>query len=246
MLARHGVRPAVRHAANSAALFREAGAPRRRPSGHRASSASRRAVEQAAPLADDLRLVMRVRTEIVSLRDIAPGAPSATARSSARAAPARIATIPMGYADGLSRHLTNKGHVLVRGKRAPIVGAVSMDMTMIDVTDIAGVALRDEVVVLGAQEGPLGKDAITRGRDRRRASAHDPVGGAHRRLAPRSALLPRALNERTRWSSATKKQEREARPAAADILAAPCSRRCSTSSTTSAAPSRSARRRSRG
>jgi alanine racemase len=67
----------------------------------------------------------------------------------------------MGYADGLSRHLSNKGHVLVRGVRAPIVGAVSMDMSMIDVTDVPGVALRDEVVVLGEQAGPHGKAAIT-------------------------------------------------------------------------------------
>ena len=66
----------------------------------------------------------------------------------------------MGYADGLSRHLGNRGHVLVRGKRAPIVGAVSMDMAMIDVTDIDGAAVRDEAVVLGPQEGPLGRDAI--------------------------------------------------------------------------------------
>jgi alanine racemase len=66
----------------------------------------------------------------------------------------------MGYADGLSRQLGNRGHVLVRGKRAPIVGAVSMDMTMIDVTDIAGASHGDEAVVLGSQEGPLGRDAI--------------------------------------------------------------------------------------
>ena len=66
----------------------------------------------------------------------------------------------MGYADGLSRQLSNRGHVLVRGRRAPIVGAVSMDMSMIDVTDIPGVQVRDEVVVLGAQEGPLGKDTV--------------------------------------------------------------------------------------
>jgi alanine racemase len=51
--------------------------------------------------------------------------------------------------------------VLVNGRRAAIVGAVSMDMSMIDVTDIPGTQLRDEVVVLGAQEGKLGKDAIT-------------------------------------------------------------------------------------
>ena len=67
----------------------------------------------------------------------------------------------MGYADGLSRALSNRGHVLVRGQRAPIVGVVSMDMTMIDVTDIDGARMGDEVVVLGAQKGPLGQDTIT-------------------------------------------------------------------------------------
>ena len=50
--------------------------------------------------------------------------------------------------------------MLVRGRRAPIVGAVSMDMSMLDVTDLPDVSVRDEVVVLGAQEGALGKDAI--------------------------------------------------------------------------------------
>jgi alanine racemase len=58
----------------------------------------------------------------------------------------------MGYADGLSRALSNRGEVLVRGRRAKIAGIVSMDLTTIDVTDVPGVALRDEVVVLGAQE----------------------------------------------------------------------------------------------
>jgi alanine racemase len=66
----------------------------------------------------------------------------------------------MGYADGLSRHASNRGHVLVRGQKAAIVGAVSMDMSMIDVTDIPGSSLRDEVVVLGSQEGPLGRSEI--------------------------------------------------------------------------------------
>jgi alanine racemase len=66
----------------------------------------------------------------------------------------------MGYADGLSRALSNQGHVLVRGRRAPIAGVVSMDMTMIDVTDIEGVRLGDEVVILGSQKGLLGQDSI--------------------------------------------------------------------------------------
>lgn len=156
LLARHGVRASVRHAANSAALFhKEARLDAVRP------GIAIFGVSPKKPVVSDLRLVMRVRTEIVSLRDVPAGAPVGYGALFRASRPSRIATIPMGYADGLSRALTNRGHVLVRGKRAPIAGAVSMDMTMIDVTDIPGVALRDEAVVLGAQEGPLGKDAIS-------------------------------------------------------------------------------------
>ena len=62
-----------------------------------------------------------------------------------------IATLPLGYADGWKRSLMNSGYVLVRGKRAPIVGAVCMDLTMIDVTDVEGVKVGDEVVCIGSQ-----------------------------------------------------------------------------------------------
>jgi alanine racemase len=103
---------------------------------------------------------MRVRTEVVDVRDVEPGATVGYGGLWRAVRPSRIATVPMGYADGLSRHLTNRGHVLLRGRRAPIVGAVSMDMSMIDVTDVPGVVIRDEAVVLGAQEGPLGRDFI--------------------------------------------------------------------------------------
>jgi alanine racemase len=158
LLARHGIRPPLRHAANSAALFSAANA---------ALDAVRPgiAIFGVSPIASetvssDLKLVMRVRTEIVSLRDLPEGSPVGYGATFRTTRASRIATIPMGYADGLSRALGNVGHVLVRGRRAPIVGAVSMDMTMIDVTDLAGVALRDEAVVLGTQEGTLGKDAI--------------------------------------------------------------------------------------
>jgi alanine racemase len=65
----------------------------------------------------------------------------------------RIATIPIGYADGLRRALSNRGRVIVRGCFAPIVGRVSMDLTTIDVTEVPGVALDDEVVLLGEQNG---------------------------------------------------------------------------------------------
>lgn len=65
--------------------------------------------------------------------------------------PCLIATLPIGYADGYRRALSNKGHVLVQGSRAPIVGRVCMDQTMVDVTGIPGVSTGDEVVLLGSQ-----------------------------------------------------------------------------------------------
>jgi alanine racemase len=145
VLARQGVRPEVRHAGNSAAVLRgQARLDAVRPGV---------AVFGVSPVASmkELRQVMRVRTEIIDLRSIETGAPVGYGALWRAQRPSRIATIPMGYADGLSRQLTNKGHALVRGKRCPIVGAVSMDLTMIDVTDVAGVSVRDEAVLLGSQ-----------------------------------------------------------------------------------------------
>ncbi len=148
----------LRHAANSAALLR----------GDALYDAVRPgiAVFGASPVSlvgapSELRPVMRVRSEIVDTRIIEPGESVGYGALFRATRTSRIATIPMGYADGLSRQLSNRGHVLVRGRRAPVVGAVSMDMCMIDITDIPGTALGDEVVVLGAQEGALGKDTIT-------------------------------------------------------------------------------------
>ena len=65
--------------------------------------------------------------------------------------PVTLAVIPAGYADGLDRRLEGRGAVLIRGRRAPIVGAVSMDMLTVDVTDIDAVGPGDEVVFLGSQ-----------------------------------------------------------------------------------------------
>jgi alanine racemase len=165
ILGGHGIRPAVRHAANSAALLRGLGRRDLVRPGIALFGISPRIGGE--PLSRELKPVMRVRTEIVALRDVEPGSPAGYGATWTAARRSRLATIPMGYADGLSRQLGNRGHVLVRGARAPIVGAVSMDMAMIDVTDVDGVALRDEVVVLGTQEvsprdssvRPLGRGA---------------------------------------------------------------------------------------
>lgn len=66
-----------------------------------------------------------------------------------------IATIPCGYADGIPRGLSNKGYVLIHGKKAPITGRVCMDQFMVDVTDIENVNVRDEVVIIGEQGGEI-------------------------------------------------------------------------------------------
>src|SRR5262249_51785995 len=113
-----------------------------------------------APAASELKPVMRVRTEVVALRAVAAGERIGYGHTWKAERPSLVATVPMGYADGLSRQLSNRGHALVRGKRAPIAGAVSMDLTMLDVTDHPGVRLGDEAVFLGTQEGPLGRDAL--------------------------------------------------------------------------------------
>jgi alanine racemase len=68
-------------------------------------------------------------------------------------APSRIAILPVGYADGLNRELSSKGRVIVREHYAPIVGRISMDLTMVDVTGIPGVEVADEVILLGSQDG---------------------------------------------------------------------------------------------
>jgi alanine racemase len=152
----HGARISVRHAASSAAVFRT---PRAQYDIVRPGLALYGVTPNECNVTD-LRPVMKVRTEIVSLRTLAAGEPVGYNWTWRAGRESRIATVPIGYADGLSRHLSNRGHVLVRGKRAPIVGTVSMDLTMIDVTDCLGTSVRDEVVVLGPQQGPLGSDTI--------------------------------------------------------------------------------------
>jgi alanine racemase len=64
-----------------------------------------------------------------------------------------VATVPAGYADGYARALSNRGRVIVRGALAPVVGRVSMDLTLVDVTDVPGVSLGERVTLLGADGG---------------------------------------------------------------------------------------------
>jgi alanine racemase len=157
MLEARGIKIPLRHAANSAALIKS---PRARLNAVRPGIAVFGVAPQAG-LVPELRPVMRIRSEVVALRNIPAGASVGYGATWTAQRPSIIATLPMGYADGLNRALSNRGFVLIRGRRAPIAGVVSMDMTMVDVTDIEGIRMGDEVVVLGPQKGPLGDDCVS-------------------------------------------------------------------------------------
>lgn len=95
--------------------------------------------------------VMTFKSRILQLKEVPTGHPIGYGRTHVTQGPARIATIPVGYDDGYSRLLSNRGSALVRGKRAPLVGRVSMNMITLDVTHILEAQEDDEVVLLGAQ-----------------------------------------------------------------------------------------------
>jgi alanine racemase len=95
--------------------------------------------------------VLTWKTQVTSLRTLHLGETAGYGHTFTADGERRIALLPAGYADGLNRLLSNRGQVLIRGQEAPIAGRVSMDQTMVDVTGIPGVAIGDEVVLLGRQ-----------------------------------------------------------------------------------------------
>jgi len=101
----------------------------------------------------DLRPVMSLRSKILQLKDVSAAQPIGYGRTFITENPSRIATIPVGYDDGYPRLLSNRGQVLINGRRAPVVGRVSMNMITVDVTHLPAAAEDDEAVLLGAQKG---------------------------------------------------------------------------------------------
>jgi alanine racemase len=100
---------------------------------------------------------MSVKSRVIHLKRVPPGFNISYGITFQTKKQTTIATVPVGYADGFNRLLSSRGHMLVHGQRVPIVGRVCMDLTMLDVGDVSGVALEDEVVVFGEQ----GNEAIT-------------------------------------------------------------------------------------
>ncbi len=143
-----GGSPRVRHTCNSAALLRD-------------SRVWYDAVRPGLllygivppPLAStiDLTPVMSLTSRVVAVKGLRPGEGVGYGWRYQASAPRSVAVVPAGYADGLDTRLCGRGNVLIRGKRVPIVGAVSMDMLTVDVTDLTEVRPGDEVVILGRQ-----------------------------------------------------------------------------------------------
>lgn len=96
-----------------------------------------------------LHRTMELKSHVSCIRNIPPGTGISYGYTYVAPLPRRIATIPVGYADGYSRALSDVGEVLIRGKRAPIRGRVCMDQMMVDITDIPGVTVGDEVTLIG-------------------------------------------------------------------------------------------------
>jgi alanine racemase len=99
----------------------------------------------------DLKPVMSLTSRVVAVKGLRPGEGVGYGRRFTPDTPCTIAVVPAGYADGLDLRLEGRGHVLIRGQRVRIVGAVSMDMMTVDVTTLEGVSPGDEVVIIGRQ-----------------------------------------------------------------------------------------------
>jgi len=102
----------------------------------------------------ELQPALSFKSRITYLKKVPAGTPVSYGCTHLTRIPTQIATIPVGYADGFSRGLSNRGQVIIRGRRYPVVGRVTMDLTMIDVSD-AKVAMGDEVVLIGEQNGQM-------------------------------------------------------------------------------------------
>jgi alanine racemase len=100
-----------------------------------------------------LKPVLTWKTRILSLRDVRANQPLGYGGIYVTKAPSRIAALPVGYADGFNRALCSRGRVIIGEHYAPIVGRISMDLTLVDVTGLPGISVGDEAILLGSSDG---------------------------------------------------------------------------------------------
>ncbi len=99
----------------------------------------------------ELKPILSWKSRIIYLKKVPAQTPVSYARTFVTKRPSKIATAAFGYADGFRRAFSNNAQVLVNGKRVPVIGRVTMDMTMLDVTSLPDVRVGDEVVLIGSQ-----------------------------------------------------------------------------------------------
>ncbi len=115
------------------------------------------------PAGADPAQAMRLVTEVTQLRDVPTGATVGYGATWRAPRPSRLAVLPVGYADGLPRSASGHAQAAIRGARVPLVGRISMDIAMADVTDLPGVTLGDPVVLLGRAAGGVSISAAEYG-----------------------------------------------------------------------------------
>ncbi len=155
MLKKAGIEPEWIHVSNSAALIAGLKFPENLVrvgalfSGYCLPILSSASTAKAAA---EFEPVLTFKSRVVYLKDVPSSKPLGYSAAFHTRRTSRIATVPVGYADGLSRGLSNRGRAIVRDRYARIVGNISMDLTLLDVTDIPGVDTGDEVILLGSSE----------------------------------------------------------------------------------------------
>ena len=143
-----GITFPIRHCANSAALSDH---PECRMDMVRAGIVLY-GLQPSADLRQPLALhpAMSLKSVVSHVKTVAPGATVSYGRTYCADKDIKIATVPVGYADGYSRRLSSYGRVIIRGQYAPVVGKICMDMCMVDITDVKDASLYDEVTLMGA------------------------------------------------------------------------------------------------
>ncbi len=153
MMRELGFNPTYQHLSNSAGIHSHPNAHGNLARAGATLYGFMRDVIASQPETFDVKPVMSLHSKIVHLKTVSAGTPLGYGRTYLTKRESRIATLPIGYADGLRRAHSNQGRVILRGKFAPIVGRVSMDLTIVDVTDVPDAELGDEVILLGEQNG---------------------------------------------------------------------------------------------
>jgi alanine racemase len=153
-LARRGLRPEIRHVCNSAGLVRY---PRAhfdmvRPGIALYGAASTPEVELAG-----LRMAMSVHSRILAIRELPAGSAVSYGHRATLGRDSRLGVVPVGYGDGYARNMSGSAEVLIRGHRCPVVGNITMDLSMVDVTDIPDARPGERVTLMGRQ----GRDRVS-------------------------------------------------------------------------------------